>query len=256
MSTCNFSNCYREFAQCGRLSERHILVKGRGGFFIARIACWWIFWLTLFCLPAACIPFLPPLPFYCSCRLWGCQSQVWRARQWEGRRGREKWRGRIDRAQVASLNACASAFPILICIDKMAFSLCLTLYFPHSLLPFTHVPSIHFQYYFCFLPAAVAISWNKLHFHFLFFFSLSFPLLFVVNCLFSFLPYLQIYLLSPSLLFGLAELCFLLTVYAALQYSRGGGLFSPYMHFRDRAVPQLSPFISHPLSLAPMTVFN
>lgn len=161
-------------------------------------------------------------------------------------------RGRIDRAQVASLNACASAFTILICIDKMAFS-CLTVYFPHSLLPFTHITAIHSNIIFCFLRAAVAIFRNKLHFCFLSFFYLSHFFLLSI----AFFPSYHTlrFTFSPHFSFlGLLNCAFYL--YVALQYSGGGGLFSPYVHFRDRAVPQLSSFVSHPLSLAPMTVLN
>lgn len=140
----------------------------------------------------------------------------------------------------------------------MFFSLCLTLYFPRSLLPFTHTASIHFQYYFCFLPgsspAAVLVSQNKFHFHFLPF-LLTFCFLFIVNCLFFHftvppdLPSLPI-----SLALGLLNCAFYL--YAALQYSGGRNLFSSYVHFRDRTVPPTISIHLHPPFLAPMTVFN
>lgn len=142
---------------------------------------------------------------------------------------------------MASFERLCFCFPLLICIDKMVFSLCLTLYFPHSLLSFTHAASIHFQYYFCFLPAsspaAALVPQKKLHFHFLSF-LLTFCFLFIVNFLFLFFHFAvppDLPSLPISLALGLLNCAFYL--YAALQYSGGGGLFSPYVHFRDRAVP-------------------
>lgn len=70
---------------------------------------------SLSCLPAACTPVMPPPPVYLSYNV-ACGYRDARARYGEvdsEREGEEEKRregGQNDRAQVASLNSCASAF--------------------------------------------------------------------------------------------------------------------------------------------------
>lgn len=78
------------------------------GLFIAKGACWWIFWQSPPCIPAASIPSMPPRPSssylsYCRCGLERWQDQVRIDGTWdEEREKREKESGRIDGTQVAS----------------------------------------------------------------------------------------------------------------------------------------------------------
>lgn len=155
---------------------------------------------ALFCIPAACIPFLPLLPFYRSCRLWGCQGQVWRRRERRRKVEREDWQS--PGGQLECLCFCVphshlhrqnGFFPLSDCLFSSLSPSIYTHHFNSFLILFLFFPRCccHFQ------------EWDTLLLPF-----------FCVNFLFSFyrqLPFFPFYR-SPTFTFshlssGFAELC-------------------------------------------------
>lgn len=159
----------------GKLSDRwkvRFWWRGEGKHLVARNLCWWIFWLTVSpSPPAACTLFC--LLFLSTSYTVAAGYGVARARCGEvdsEKKGEEEKTGEREDWQGPGGQLERLCFCFLICIYKMFFSLCQTLYFPHSLFPFTHAASIHSQYYFLFSPQLLPLlRISSTFFSFLFF---------------------------------------------------------------------------------------
>lgn len=234
------------------LGERDFGVR-KGRMLDARIARWWIFWLTVFSsFPAAhhhvpasssYLPFMLPPQAIGELGPGAKKVDSWKR---EKRGEREDWQGPGGRLRTPELLLSSHLHRqndlFLLSVFFYTFSFHL-----HRLHPF--ISSDVFVFFPSFSPAIALVSQNKLDFPL---FLLTF--FFYTIALFILLAYLQIYLLSLSLsCSGLAELCILLICCSAI-FWRQRLIFTLFVHFRDLAIPPNHLHSSPPF--APKTVLN